>query len=268
VKPQVYKDARPAEFFEKYHRRVRAGRPDSMYKLVRLVLTGPMSILFRARAIGAENVPDDGAAIVAPNHFSNLDHFLLAMYMRREVQFMAKSQLFHPPIDFIMNHGGVFPVLRGKHDQEAFITAHTVLGRGGIVAMYGEGGRSRTKELGEPKSGLGRLALESGVPVVPVAIHGSEHARDLRFPKVTIQYGEPVVFDKIEQPSREQARQASVQVFERIRDMYDALRDGGRRAVVRAMRERKKQGLTRSEPTHLRVDPEPAVREPETTKVA
>jgi 1-acyl-sn-glycerol-3-phosphate acyltransferase len=268
VKPQVYKDSRPAEFFEKYHRRVRAGRPDAMYKIVRVVLTVPMATLFRVRPIAVENVPAVGPAIVAPNHFSNLDHFLLAMYMRREIQFMAKSQLFRPPIDFIMNHGGVFPVMRGKHDQEAFITAHTILDRGGIVTMYGEGGRSRTKELGEPKSGLGRLALESGVPVVPVAIHGSEHARDLRFPKVTIQYGEPVVFDKIEHPSRDQARQASVQVFERIREMYDALREGGRRAVVRAVRERKKQGLTRTEPTHVRVDPEPAVREPETTKAA
>jgi 1-acyl-sn-glycerol-3-phosphate acyltransferase len=268
VKPQVYKDSRPAEFFEKYHRRVRAGRPDAMYKIVRVVLTVPMATLFRVRAIGVENVPSSGAAIVAPNHFSNLDHFLLAMYMRREIQFMAKSQLFHPPIDFIMNHGGVFPVMRGQHDQEAFITAHTILGRGGIVTMYGEGGRSRTKELGEPKSGLGRLALESGVPVVPVAIHGSEHARDLRFPKVTIQYGEPVVFDKIEHPSREQARQASVQVFERIREMYEALREGGRGAVVRAVRERKNQGLANTEPTHVRIEPEPAVREPETTQVA
>jgi 1-acyl-sn-glycerol-3-phosphate acyltransferase len=268
VKPQVYQDSRPAEFFERYHRRVRAGRPDAMYKAVRAVLTVPMAALYRVRPIGVENVPAAGPAIVAPNHFSNLDHFLLAMYLRREIQFMAKSQLFRPPIDFIMNHGGVFPVMRGKHDQEAFITAHTILGRGGIVAMYGEGGRSRTKKMGEPKSGLGRLALESGVPVVPVAIHGSEHARDLRFPKVTIQYGEPVVFEKIDHPSREQARQASVAVFERIRAMYDALREGGRRAVARAMSERRKQGLIRSAPTRLRVDDEPPVREPETTKVA
>ena len=145
--------------------------------------------------------PRAGPAILAPNHFSNLDHFLLAMYLRREVQFMAKSQLFHPPIDFIMNHGGAFPVLRGKHDEEAFITAHTILGRGGVVAMYGEGGRSRSKQLGKPKAGLGRLALESGVPVVPVAIHGSEHARDLRFPKVTIQYGEPLASRRSSSPA-------------------------------------------------------------------
>jgi 1-acyl-sn-glycerol-3-phosphate acyltransferase len=267
VKPQVYTDPRPAEFFDKYHRRVRAGRPDYMYRVVRIALTMPLSLLYRARAIGAENVPPHGPAILAPNHFSNLDHFLLAMFLRREVQFMAKSQLFHAPIDFIMNHGGVFPVLRGRHDQEAFITAHTILRRGGTIGMYGEGGRSRTKQLGKPKAGLGRLALESGVPVVPVAIHGSEHARDLRFPKVTIQYGEPVVFEKVGHPSHEQAVHASVQVFDRIREMYDALRDGGRRAVLQSLRERRRRGHVTGRPTYLRAEPA-SEREPEKTKVA
>ena len=81
---------------------------------------------------------------------------------------MAKSQLFRPPLlDFILTHGGTFPVRRGQRDEEAFITAHSILDRGGTVLMYAEGGRSRSKRLGEPKPGLGRLALESGVPVVP-----------------------------------------------------------------------------------------------------
>ena len=128
----------------------------------------------------------------------------MAVLMRREVHFMAKSQLFKPPVvDFIINHGGVFPVRRGHRDQEAFITAHTIFDRGGMVLMYAEGGRSRSKELGQPKPGLGRLALEAGVPVVPVAIHGSEHVREakrLRLPKVTVQYGEPLHFGQVDHP--------------------------------------------------------------------
>jgi 1-acyl-sn-glycerol-3-phosphate acyltransferase len=267
VKPQVYKDPRPAEYFDKYHRRVRERGPDFIYPLARVVLTPPLLLLYRVRAIATENVPTGGPAILAPNHFSNLDHFLLALHVRRKVQFMAKSQLFRHPIDWIMNHGGTFPVLRGRHDEEAFITAHSILREGGIVGMYGEGGRSRSKKLGKPKPGLGRLALESGVQVVPVAIHGSEHARDLRFPKVTIQYGDPIVFEKVEHPSRDQAEEASVQVFDRIRQMYDALREGGRRAAVRATRERRKQGQATSLPTYVRVEPS-AEREPEKTKVA
>ena len=62
--------------------------------------------------------------IVAPNHFSFLDHFFVAVYLRRKVQFMAKSQLFKPPMQVVYHNGGVFPVRRGHHDEEAFKTAH------------------------------------------------------------------------------------------------------------------------------------------------
>jgi 1-acyl-sn-glycerol-3-phosphate acyltransferase len=242
VKPQVYVDPRPAEMFDRYHRRVREQGADWMYPFARMVLTGPMWALFRARAIATENVPERGAVILAPNHFSNFDHFFLALFLRRQVQFMAKSQLFRFPIDFILSHGGTFPVRRGHHDSEAFITAHTVLRQGGMVGMYGEGGRSREKRLGKPKAGLGRLALESGVPVIPVAIHGSEHVRDHRLPKVTIQYGEALQFAHVPLPSREQAAEASQAVFDRIRVMYEALRANGRRGVLKALRERHRHG--------------------------
>jgi 1-acyl-sn-glycerol-3-phosphate acyltransferase len=242
VKPQVYVDPRPASMFDKYHRRVREQGPDWMYPFARMVLTPPVWVLYRARAIGTENVPERGPAILAPNHLSNLDHFFLGLFLRRQVQFMAKSQLFVFPINFILSHGGAFPVCRGKHDQEAFITAHTILRQGGVLGMYGEGGRSRSKKLGKPKTGLGRLALESGVPVVPVAIHGSEHVRDLRFPKVTIQYGEALQFEQVPNPTKEQAEQASLSVFERIRDMHDALGAQGRRGVLRTLRERRRHG--------------------------
>ena len=88
---------------------------------------------------------------------------------------MAKSQLFGPPVlTYIYKHGGVIPIRRGHHDEEAFKTAFTVLDQGGMLLIYAEGGRSRSGELGDPKPGVGRLALESGAPVVPVAIHGSE----------------------------------------------------------------------------------------------
>ena len=132
--------------------------------------------------------------ILAPNHFSFMDHFLMGCYIRRKVRFMAKSQLFKPPMQFIYTHGGVFPVRRGARDEEVFITAETILARGGAITMYCEGGRSRTGKVAEQaKRGIGRLALESGAPVVPIAIHGSSRIRNwkrLQFPKVTVQYGD------------------------------------------------------------------------------
>ena len=89
-----------------------------------------------------------------------MDHFFVAASIRRKVRFMAKSQLFKPPMQWVYTHGGVFPVRRGARDEEAFITADTILDRGGCVAMYCEGGRSRTGKLAdEAKPGIGRLAL-------------------------------------------------------------------------------------------------------------
>jgi len=240
LKPQVYKDPRPAEHFTGFHRRARRGIGWT-YDLVRMILTLPTILIYRTRAIGVENVPASGPVIITPNHFSQMDHFFAAVYLRRRVQFMAKSQLFkNPVITYIFSHGGVFPVRRGHHDDEAFKTAHAILDRDGIVLMYAEGGRSRTGDLGEPKRGVGKLALESGVPVVPCAIHGSAHVRGWRrfqFPKVTIQYGEPVSFPVVADPSREQQQEAANKVFDRVRALYVALEQNGRRRVLRALRE-------------------------------
>ena len=239
MKEQVYKDPRDESYFTRFHDRVRRGRPDLMYDLVRFVLTPYLLIVHRARAIDSSNVPEAGQAIIAPNHFSFLDHFFAAVYLRRKVQFMAKSQLFKRPLQFIYTHGGVFPVRRGFRDEEAFETAHTILGRGDIVLMYPEGGRSRSGELGEPKRGLGRLALESGAPVVPTAIVGTQHARNwkrLSFPKVTVLYGEPVRFEKVEDPTPEQQQAAAQLVFDRVKALYDGLREGGRKSAIQHAR--------------------------------
>ncbi len=239
MKPQVYKDPRPAEHFDRFHERVRRGRPDWIYEVCRIVLTPILLLFYRTRAIDTDKVPAHGPAIVAPNHFSFIDHFFIAVYLRRKVQFMAKSQLFKPPLQFVYSHGGVFPILRGRRDEKAFETAHTVLSRGGVVVMYAEGGRSRTGELGEPKPGIGRLALESGVPVVPTAIAGSAKVRNwkrLQFPKVTVQYGDPLRFERAESPTRDQSQAAAEVIFDRISALYAGLNRSGRRRAVRAAR--------------------------------
>src|SRR4051812_9142569 len=219
LKPQRYKEARPAEAFRYVHEHSRTHQPDWVYELVRLITTWIALFVYRTRAISAPNVPASGPVILAPNHFSNMDHFFAGVYTRRKIRFMAKSQLFgqNRVLDYIFVHGGVFPVRRGHHDEEAFVTAHSILDRGGCVLMYAEGGRSRTGQLGEAKAGVGRLALESGVPVVPVAIHGSKGVRAwkrLSFPKVTVQYGEPISFPVVAEPTRDQQLEASQRVFD------------------------------------------------------
>ena len=122
-------------------------------------------------------------------------------------------------MQWVYTQGGVFPVRRGARDEEAFITAEAILGRGGVVAMYPEGGRSRTGDLAErARPGIGRLALDTGAPVVPIAIHGSSQIRNwkrLRFPRVRVQFGEPLRFEREPDASRERQQEVADEIFAR-----------------------------------------------------
>lgn len=236
MKPQVYKDPRPKEYFDRFHERARKRDPDPMYEIVRTVVTAIAYGFFRMRPIAAELVPSSGPVILAPNHFSFFDHFFLGAALRRKVRFMAKSQLFARPMQYVYTHGGVFPVRRGHRDDDAFITANTILRRAGTIAMYCEGGRSRTGELSErAKPGIGRLALETGAPVVPVAIYGSAKVRNwkkLQFPKVTVMYGAPFRFEPVSEPTREQQQAVADQIFAEIKALYAQLEELGRKGAI------------------------------------
>jgi 1-acyl-sn-glycerol-3-phosphate acyltransferase len=159
-----------------------------------------------------------------------MDHFFTGLYLRRKIRFMAKSQIFGPPVlTYVFKHGGVFPVRRGHHDEEAFKTSSMLLTQGEMLLIYAEGGRSRSGRLREPKAGIGRLALESGAPVVPVAIHGSASVRRWKrftFPKVTVQFGEPLSFPVESAPGRERQLEVAGEIFDRVREMYAGLEAG------------------------------------------
>ena len=227
IREQVYKDPRPKEHFDVFHARTRKGEPDWVYEAVRMVTSLYSWTFFRARGHDAVKVPASGPVILAPNHFSFMDHFFVGAFIRRRVSFMAKSQLFVPPLQWVYTHGGVFPVRRGYQDEDAFLTAGAILRRGGAMVMYCEGGRSRTGELSElPKRGIGRLALESGAPVVPVAIHGSSRVRNWKraqFPKVTVKYGDAIRWPQITDATRDQQQAVANEIFARIKTLYASL---------------------------------------------
>jgi 1-acyl-sn-glycerol-3-phosphate acyltransferase len=173
-----------------------------------------------------------------------MDHFFLGAFTRRKVRFMAKSQLFNGPLKFIYTHGGVFPVRRGHRDEEAFLTAEDILDRGGCVAMYCEGGRSRTGKLADKaKPGIGRLALQTGAAIVPVAIYGSAKVRNwkrLQFPKVVVQYGDPIRWERVEDPTRDQQQAVADEIFDEIKRLYAGLEQHGRRGVMERIREERR----------------------------
>ena len=246
MKEQVYRDPRPAEHFTRFHERTRTREPDGWYEIVRTLTSLWGYIALRGRCLAADHVPATGPVIIAPNHFSFMDHFLVGMFIRRRIRFMAKSQLFSGGLlQHIYTHGGVFPVRRGARDEEAFITARSVLARGGCVAMYCEGGRSRSGKLADnAKPGIGRLALETGATIVPIAIHGSSKVRNwkrLQFPKVAVQYGEPLTFPQEASPSRERQQEVADEIFGRIKELYAGLEQHGRRGIAEQLREKRRR---------------------------
>ena len=118
---------------------------------------------------------------------------------------MAKSQLFGPPVlTYIYKHGGVFPVRRGHHDEEAFKTAYTILDQGEMLLVYAEGGRSRSRRAGRAETGHrpasrsnpARRSSRSRSTARPAV----RRWKRLRFPKVTVQFGEPLTFPVEEAP--------------------------------------------------------------------
>ncbi len=248
MREQVYADPRPKEHFDRFHERARTQEPNWVYEATRMLTSLYAYTFLRVRSISCEQVPGVGPVILAPNHFSFMDHFLMGCCIRRKVRFMAKSQLFKPPMQSIYSPGGVFPVRRGARDEETFITAKAILGHGGAITMYCEGGRSRTGRMAsEAKPGIGRLVLETGVPVVPIAIQGSSRIRNwkrLQFPRVTVQYGEPMRWETVEHPTRAQQQAVADEILGAIRELYVGLEQHGRKGVLRRVRAERRAAKT------------------------
>ena len=180
-----------------------------VYWLVRALLQPFFHLYFRLSRIGREHVPESGPVIFAANHRSFLDPFMIATLTRRPLYYVAKEELSRNPLlAWLLNSLGAFPVRRGTGDADMIDTAKEILGRGDAVLIFPEGTRIRPGALGRPRRGVGRLALETGAPVVPVAVIGTEAIRRgwrIRPHKVRIRVGSPVTFPKVEAPSRELA---------------------------------------------------------------
>lgn len=175
-----------------------------IYWPVRAILIPFFLAYFRLERIGREHIPGSGPVILAANHRSFLDPFVIGALTRRPVYYMAKRELFERPWQgWILGSLGAFPIDRGRGDEHAMSTARAILERGDCVVIFPEGTRVRTGPLGQPHRGVGRLALQTGARVVPIAVMGSEDVRRgwrIRPRKVSLRCGRPLGFPRAERP--------------------------------------------------------------------
>lgn len=184
------------------------GTSKPVVKTVKGLAVPYMKLLYALKIDGAENIPDEGPVIIAPNHKSFWDAFFVAAATKRPIRFMGKSELFEGRGGRMLIRLGAFPVRRGSSDEEAIETAREILRGGGLLALFPEGTRVRDPvELGKPHKGAARLALETGATIVPAAITGTERlfAGPLPRPgRVRVSFGEPITVEAAD-PSPEAA---------------------------------------------------------------
>lgn len=167
------------------------------YWLARALLQPFCLVYFRLRRLNTGQIPADGPLLLASNHCSFLDPFIIGLCIGRPLRFVAKVELFDKAWKaHLLLALGAFPIRRGACDELALETAQVILERGGAVGIFPEGTRIRNGPLGEPKSGVGHLALVTGAPIVPVAIAGTDQIRRgwrIRPRKVVVRCGLPVM---------------------------------------------------------------------------
>jgi 1-acyl-sn-glycerol-3-phosphate acyltransferase len=199
-----------------------------MYDAVAVLSRPVLHLAYRLQARGLENVPETGGFVLACNHVSSFDPWPLGMplWPKRQLRFMAKSELYWWPLTIVLNGAGAFPVRRGQRDTQAIATAVSLVREDEVVAMFPEGTR-RTKGLvkkfeARPRTGAARIALEGGAPLVPSAVAGTDGL--VRFRQLRVAYGAPVDIDDLrDQEPAKVAHEATDRLMQRIYELEAGL---------------------------------------------
>jgi glycerol-3-phosphate dehydrogenase (NAD(P)+) len=230
-----------AERLARYHAYTRRHSVNwLLYLLARIFMTPFFLAYFRYARTGREHARVKGGLIVASNHRSFLDPFAVGgcLPWRRPMNYVAKVELFERRWQgWLLSRLGAFPIRRGESDEESMETARMIVERGGAVCIFPEGTRTRRGTLGNPKRGVGRLALQTGAPVIPTAVLGTEHVRRgwrIRPRKVKVRLGKAMTFPRAEEPSPALAETVTARIWPNVQLQWEDL--GGlppmRRAAV------------------------------------
>jgi glycerol-3-phosphate dehydrogenase (NAD(P)+) len=211
-----------------------------LYLLARLFMLPFFLVYFRLGRAGRDHGRVKGGLIVASNHRSFLDPFLIGgtLPWRRPMNYVAKVELFERRWQgWLLSRLGAFPIRRGEADELAMETARLVVERGGTVCIFPEGTRIRRGTLAAPRRGVGRLALQTGAPVVPTAVFGSERVRRgwrVRPRRVRVRLGRAMTFPRVEHPSPPLAESVTARIWPNVLLQWEEM--GGlppmRRAAV------------------------------------
>ncbi len=230
-----------AERLRRYHAYTRRHSVNwPLYLLARVFMTPFFLVYFRYARTGREYARVKGGLIVASNHRSFLDPFAVGgcLPWRRPMNYVAKVELFERRWQgWILSRLGAFPIRRGESDEESMQTARQIVERGGAVCIFPEGTRTRRGTLSRPRRGVGRLALQTGAPVIPTAVLGTENVRRgwrIRPRKVKVRLGRAMTFPRAEEPSKALAETVTARIWPNVQLQWEDL--GGlppmRRAAV------------------------------------
>lgn len=177
-------------------------------------------LTLNVKLVGRQNIPHEGPFFVVSNHLDWTDVPLVPAYMHQRVIYLAKEELFKGRLGWLVRFLGAIPVKRGEADRQLLRASDELLKKGKVLIIFPEGTRSKIQQLGQAHAGMGMIALRAGVPVLPVAVCGSEHAFKKFRPRVTISYGEPVLLrPKGAKITKEDILEATDTVMHRIAEM-------------------------------------------------
>lgn len=231
MKQEVSPTNQPNEPAKKAAAPVKSGKPQKnlyepyvtppiLYNTLRWASIFLVAIVARLHLRGRHNIPRHGPYIIASNHLSWTDIPLVAMYIPGKVVYMAKEEAFTGKMGWFARFLGAFPVKRGEGDRQSLRAADEQLKKGNVLVIFPEGTRSKTHTLAKGHAGLGMIALRSNVPVLPVAIWGSENVLKKFGADFTISIGEPIILKpKGSKVTRDDIDSATNEVMQRIAAM-------------------------------------------------
>jgi 1-acyl-sn-glycerol-3-phosphate acyltransferase len=227
TEPADHPEDAPVELGGFRERSLKRGVNPVIYWVLRGLLVPFFLLYFRMQRVGREHLPRTGPLLLASNHRSFLDPFVIGTLVKRPVYYMAKRELFEKRWQaWILNALGAFPVDRGAGDGDAMATARAILERGDCVVLFPEGTRVRRGPLGEPRRGIGRLALETGAPVAPIAVIGTDQVRRgwrIRPRKVRLRVGRPLHYPTVEKCSPSLAGAVTERIWACVQLQWDWL---------------------------------------------